>query len=177
LVRLGELVNVTVDVKNNGTVGESFNVTVYYDTTAIETETVVNLAPNETHSFTLSWNTMDASAGIYRIKAEADPLPEETVTENNMLVSSSMVRVAVSPYITVVPVGTMDEALTPGMDYTISIYTDYDGSDVWGYEISLNYNPNVLEGIEVVNGDLITEDVGDTMWRPGDFNNTSGELG
>jgi hypothetical protein len=176
LVRLGELVNVTVDVKNNGTVGESFNVTVYYDTTAIETKTVVNLAPNATHSFTLSWNTMDASEGIYRIKAEADPLPEETVTENNMLVSSSMARVAVSQYITVVPVGTLDEALTPGMNYTISIYTDYNGSDVWGYEITLTYNPNVLEGIEVVNGDLITEDVGTTMWRPGDFNNTSGEL-
>jgi len=176
LVRLGELVNVTVDVKNNGTVGETFNVTVYYDTTAIETETVVNLAPNATHSFTLSWNTMDASAGIYRIKAEADPLPEETATENNMLVSSSMVRVAVSPHITVVPVGTLDSALTPGMNYTISIYTDYNGSDVWGYEIALTYNPNVLEGIEVVNGDLITEDVGTTIWRPGDFNNTSGEL-
>jgi hypothetical protein len=177
LVRLGELVNVTVDVRNNGTVGETFNVTVYYDTTAIETETVVNLAPNTTHSFALSWNTTDASTGIYRIKAEADPLPEETVTENNMLVSSSMVRVAVSPYITVVPVGTVDEALTPGMTYTISIYTDYNGSDVWGYEFKLTYNPNVLEGIEVVNGDLITEDVGTTMWRPGDFNNTSGELG
>jgi len=119
---------------------------------------------------------MDASAGIYRIKAEAAPLPEETVTENNLLVSSSMVRVAVSPYISVVPVGTLDEALTPGMNYTISIYTDYNGSDVWGYEIELTYNPSVLEGIEAVNGDLITEDVGNTMWRPGDFNNTSGEL-
>ena len=176
LVRLGELVNVTVVVKNNGTVGETFNVTVYYATTAIETETVLNLAPNTTRSFALSWNTTDASTGIYRIKAEADPLPEETVTENNMLVSSSMVRVAVSPYITVVPVGTLDEALTPGMNYTVSIYTDYSGSDVWGYEITLTYNPNVLEGIEVVNGDLITEDVGTTMWQPGAFNNTKGEL-
>jgi hypothetical protein len=176
LVRLGELVNVTVVVKNNGTVGETFNVTVYYDTTAIETKTVLNLAPNTTQSFTLSWNTTDASTGIYAIKAEVDPLPEETATEDNTLISSSMVRVAVSPYITVVPVGTMDEALTPGMDYTISIYTDYNGSDVWGYEITLAYNPNVLEGIEVVNGDLITEDVNTTMWRPGAFNNTSGEL-
>jgi hypothetical protein len=176
LVRLGELVNVTVVVKNNGTVGETFNVTVYYDTTAIETKTVLNLAPNTNRSFTLSWNTTDASTGIYAIKAEADPLPEETVTEDNTLISSNMVRVAVSPYIAIVPVGTVDEALTPGMNYKISVYTDYSGNDVWGYEFELTYNPLVLEGIEVVNGDLITEDVGTTMWLPGAFNNTSGEL-
>jgi subtilase family serine protease len=59
LVRLGELVNVTVVVKNKGTVDETFNVTVYYDTTAIETKTVLNLALNTTRSFTLSWNTTE----------------------------------------------------------------------------------------------------------------------
>jgi len=84
---------------------------------------------------------------------------------------------AVSPYIAVVPESTVDPSLTPGMNYTISIYTDYNGSDVWGYEFKLTYNPLVLEGIEVVNGDLITEDVGTTMWMPGAFNNTLGELG
>jgi hypothetical protein len=177
LVRLGELVNVTVVVKNDGTVGETFNVTVYYDTIAIETKTVLNLAPNTNRSFTLSWNTTDASTGTYAIKAEADPLPEETATEDNTLISSSMVRVAVSPYIAVVPESTVDPSLTPGMNYTISVYTDYEGSDVWGYEFKLTYNPSVLEGIEVVNGDLITEDVGTTMWHPEVFNNTSGELG
>jgi len=83
---------------------------------------------------------------------------------------------AVSPYIAVVPESTVDPALTPGMNYTISIYTDYNGSDVWGYEFLLTFNPYVLEGIEVVNGDLITEDVGTTMWLPGTFNNTAGTL-
>jgi hypothetical protein len=61
-----------------------------------------------------------------------------------------------------------------GTNYTFSIMTDYDGSDVWGYEFALTYNPNVLEGKEVVNGDLITG--GLAMWSPGPFNNTSGEL-
>jgi parallel beta-helix repeat protein len=83
---------------------------------------------------------------------------------------------AVSPHISVVPESTVDPALTPGMNYTISVYTDYNGSDVWGYEFVLTYNPLVLEGIEVVNGDLITGDVGTMMWLPGPFNNTSGEL-
>ena len=79
----------------------------------------------------------------------------------------------VSPYIGVVPESTVDEAITPGMNFTVSVYTDYSGNDVWGYEFKLTYNPNVLEGIEVVNGDLITDE---SMFVPGAFNNTSGEL-
>jgi len=81
-----------------------------------------------------------------------------------------------SPYIGVVPESTVDPALTPGMNYTISVYTDYNGDDVWGYEFKLAFNPNVLEGVEVVNGDLITEDIGITVWIPGTFDNTAGTL-
>ena len=56
---------------------------------------------------------------------------------------------AESPYIMIVPESTEDPTLKPGMNYTISIKTDYDGSDVWGYEFKLTYNPRVLHiGIE-----------------------------
>ena len=64
-----------------------------------------------------------------------------------------------------------------GSNYTFSIRTDYNGSDICGYEFGLTYDPTVLEGVNVTNGDLITEYVNTTMWRPGAFNNTSGELG
>jgi hypothetical protein len=84
-----------------------------------------------------------------------------------------MVSAAVSPYIAVVPESTVDSALTPGMNYTISIYTDYNGSDINGYGFELTYDPNVLEGIEVVNGDLIADD---TMFLSVGFNNTAGRL-
>ncbi len=63
-----------------------------------------------------------------------------------------------------------------GMNYTLSVYTDYSGSDVWGYEFNLFFDLNVLECVEVVNGDLITEDTGITMWSAGTLNNTSGEV-
>jgi hypothetical protein len=84
-----------------------------------------------------------------------------------------MVSAAVSPYIAVVPESTVDSALTPGMNYTISIYTDYNGSDINGYGFELTYDPNVLEGIEVVNGDLIADG---TMFLSFGFNNTAGRL-
>jgi len=175
-VEVGDLVNITVAVENRGTEPETFNLTAYYSTSAIETKTVLNLAPNTNVSHIFAWSTTGASTGIYAIKADVPPLLGETVTDDNTLVSLTRVRVFTSPYIAVVPGSTVDPTLTPGMNYTVSIYTDYNGSDVWGYRFDLTFDPNVLEGIEVVNGDLITEDVGATMWNPGTFNNTKGTL-
>jgi hypothetical protein len=63
-----------------------------------------------------------------------------------------------------------------GSNYTFSICTDYNGSDICGYEFELTYDPNVLEGVNVTNGDLITEAKNTTMWLPGDWNNTVGTL-
>lgn len=79
------------------------------------------------------------------------------------------------PAIYIEPAVTVDEELAPGKNYTISIHTDYNGSDIWGYQFSLTYNPSVLEGVEVINGDLITE--GDVTFVAGTFDNTEGELG
>jgi hypothetical protein len=79
------------------------------------------------------------------------------------------------PAIYIEPAVTVDEELTPYKNYTISIHTDYNGSDIWGYQFSLTYNPSVLEGVEVVNGDLITED--NVTFIAGTFNNTIGKLG
>jgi len=50
------------------------------------------------------------------------------------------------PAIMVIPESTWNETLTPGMNYTVSIYTNYTGDDVWSYQFTLYYDPNVLHG-------------------------------
>ncbi|NIU58447.1 MAG: hypothetical protein GWN67_19290, partial [Phycisphaerae bacterium] len=50
------------------------------------------------------------------------------------------------PAIMVVPESTWNESLTPGMNYTVSIYTNYTDDDVWSYIFTLYYDPNVLHG-------------------------------
>jgi len=84
------------------------------------------------------------------------------------------ISATVSPYIGVIPPSTVNQTLVPGMNYTVSIYTDYNGSDVWGYEFELTFDPNVLQGVEVVNGDLITGS--SAVFAQGTFNNTAGNL-
>jgi hypothetical protein len=64
-----------------------------------------------------------------------------TVSVNENWVSA----VPFSPYIMVMPEETLDPAILPGMNYTISVYTDYSGSDVAAWDLSLTFNPSVFQ--------------------------------
>jgi len=82
-----------------------------------------------------------------------------------------------SPYIAVVPPTTVVGPMTPGEYFNVSIYTDYNGSDVWGWQFTLSYNPLVLEGVNVTVGDLISQDKSFyAMFEPGEFDNVEGKL-
>jgi hypothetical protein len=78
------------------------------------------------------------------------------------------------PSVYVDPPEIIDETLTIGTNYTVSIYTDYNGSDITGYQFELSYNPNILNGVSVDNGDII--DFGLHFFMPGTFDNTAGTL-
>jgi hypothetical protein len=97
-----------------------------------------------------------------------------SVLSVNMIGVSAVV---VSPYIAVVPDSI--SGLTPGTNFTVSIDTDYVGTHylfdyIWGYQFALSYNPSVIKGVEVVNGDLIVD--GSAKFYPGTFDNVAGEL-
>lgn len=96
------------------------------------------------------------------------------------LLTASLIGVSAvptSPYIMVVPEKTLDSTLTPGNTYSISIYTDYTGSDIWSWQFELTFNPAVLQGVTVTNGDLITT-IKDpsALFQAGTFDNTLGRL-
>ncbi len=185
LVRLDELVNITVVVENKGTENETFDVIVYYGTSIIGTKTVQNLTAGADTSIAFIWNTTDVREEIYAavkkekyyfINATASTVPGETDTGDNTLLSPDPVKV-VSRYIAVVPQSIVDSNMTLSKNFTVSIYTDYNGSDITSYQFGLSYNPNVLHVVEVTNGDLITTDKNSSAtFEPGPFNNTAGRL-
>jgi hypothetical protein len=78
------------------------------------------------------------------------------------------------PSVYVDPESTIDPGLTPGDNYTVSIMTDYTGSDITAYQFTLSFNPTVLNGINLTNGDII--DFGLHYFNPGTFDNTAGKL-
>jgi hypothetical protein len=81
----GQKVNITVIAKNLGNLTEDFNVTAYYDSIAIGEQQVTNLAPNDNTTLLFTWDTTGLDACYnYTIKAEAEVVPYETKTENNV---------------------------------------------------------------------------------------------
>lgn len=89
----GTPVTITVTVKNEGDFAERFNVTAYYDSNVIGTNTSCwqnPLTSKTTRLLTFTWNTTDVSLGIYTIKATADTVTDETNTANNELTDGTV---------------------------------------------------------------------------------------
>jgi plastocyanin len=92
-VTIGEDVTITVVVKNEGTVAETFTVTVYSNNTAIDTQTVTNLAAKSFTTLNFIWDTTNTTEGKYEIKAEASQAAGETDIADNSLISDVTVNV------------------------------------------------------------------------------------
>ena len=84
-IRTGGTVTITVGYSNRGTVAESFDITIYYDQTQIETRPVTNLPASSQGSLIVLWNTSQVPADDYIIRAVASSVPDETNTANNEL--------------------------------------------------------------------------------------------
>lgn len=89
-VYIGQLLNVTVTVKNLGELTENFNVTLYYNETSIETVKVSSLDPGIQRTLSFSWNTSNVNEGAYIMAAVASQVPSEVNTLNNRYVAGQV---------------------------------------------------------------------------------------
>jgi PKD repeat protein len=90
-VYVGQVVDITVTVRNEGTAIESFDVSLYYDGTVIGTQTVTGLGPGAEKTLKFSWNTTGVKPGVsYVIKAVASTLPGETDIADNTYVDGTV---------------------------------------------------------------------------------------
>lgn len=92
-VRPGRLISINVTVKNEGTMDETFDVTVFYNSTSISTQTVSSLVPATTRLLIFTWDTTGVAFGTYQISAEAAQVAGETDTADNTLTSSQTVTI------------------------------------------------------------------------------------
>lgn len=82
--KTGDVITITVVVKNLGAVAETFDVKTFYADTEFATKTVDALGPDTTQTVTFTWDTSGVPAGDYAIKAVAQTLLGETSITNNM---------------------------------------------------------------------------------------------
>ena len=74
---------INVTAANRGDYTETFNVTVYANTTEIDTFTNITLTSGNSATLTFTWNTSSVALGNYIISAYAWPLQNETNIINN----------------------------------------------------------------------------------------------
>jgi hypothetical protein len=84
------VIDVVVNVTNHGKFSETFSVTVYYNNTELETQTVTNLAPNANATVTFFWEVIGVSHGYYTISAKATPVAAEIDIADNSLTDGSI---------------------------------------------------------------------------------------
>jgi hypothetical protein len=80
----GQLISISVIVRNQGNVTDTFNVTLFYDDNPIETKTVTNLAPGEQRVLEFTWNTTGVKEASYSIRAKAHAIAGEIDLDNNI---------------------------------------------------------------------------------------------
>jgi len=93
---VGETLGINVTVFNNGNEPETFDLSVYYNSSLIETRQVANLEPSTQATLAFTWNTSSVSPGFYQISADA-PLPGDPTPSDNSLVDGIVQVEAVVP--------------------------------------------------------------------------------
>jgi hypothetical protein len=85
-IYVGETLDVSVLVKNQGNYAESFNVTLFYDSYIFGVMLVDSLMPETDKVLSFQWNTSGVTEGNYSLSVKADLIPEEINVENNVYV-------------------------------------------------------------------------------------------
>jgi len=82
-VTTGDSLLINVTVANEGDFSESFRVTVYYNSSVVETKNVTSLISRTDETLNFNWSTTGVPGGNYTIKAVASIVAGETDTEDN----------------------------------------------------------------------------------------------
>jgi hypothetical protein len=85
---------VAVHVKNYGIFNETFNTTVYGNTTIIQTQTATLISGNST-TLSFLWNSTGFAKGNYTISAYAWPVPGETDTADNTFKATVQIEITI----------------------------------------------------------------------------------
>ena len=86
IAQSGDSVYISILIKNEGSVSEeNFNVTTYYNDTAIYTKVISKILQGEERSIMVIWNiTDDVEPGLYLIWAATTDIPGEAEPSNNV---------------------------------------------------------------------------------------------
>jgi len=156
----GTVIQVNVEVKNEGNTFENFTVSLYYDNNLIGSEMITDMVPGSTLDLTFSWDTTGVPYGTYTLKAEASIVPGETDTADNTLVDGS-VRIGPEAAIKVEPSLFQAQLLNKTFQVNVTISGLWEGWRAVGVQFRLTYDDTLLEVVDVSEGSFMR----DSRWN------------
>jgi hypothetical protein len=142
-------VDVVITVKNLGNIAETFDVTAYYDGNIIDTTTVTDLAPDAETIVTITWDTTGVSADTYTIKAEADTVPYEVDTTNNVYIDGMVVILTEIRDVAVTDIVHSYTWVYQGWLVDINVTAENLGELTEDFDVTLYYDGNPIGVIHV----------------------------
>jgi hypothetical protein len=136
---MGEKVNITVIVQNEGTMTETFNVTAYANTSIIETLVITELSPNKQATIIFVWNTTSWAEGTYSIIAHATPVMRETDTLDNTY-AGGIIEILSRPDIRVINVKLSKTIAAKDHSISINVTVENQGERVETFNLSVYAN-------------------------------------
>jgi len=101
VVGQGYSLSINTTVQNQGNLAETFNVTLYMNTTTVATFTNITLTSGNSTTLTFTWNTTGFASGSYIISAYVEPVLGETdVVDNRFVDGIVKVFLLEGPYYT-----------------------------------------------------------------------------
>jgi hypothetical protein len=143
----GDSMNINVTVENQGDLTETFNVTLYCNSSVINSITVTDLPPGENTTLTFTWNTTGVAKGDYTIKAEATPVPYEIDLGDNILIDGQITVTWLD--VAVVDVTLSRTVVCQGDSMNINVTVENQGDLTETFNVTLYCNSSVINSITV----------------------------
>jgi len=139
----GEPVTIDVTVKNKGTATETLDVTAYYNTNIIGTQTLTDLAPVSSETLSFTWNTTGVAEGEYTIKAVAETVYGETSTDDNT--REYALPVSLGPHdIAITDVTPSPTEVMVGETISINVTVVNEGIFIETFNVTVRYGENLV---------------------------------
>jgi hypothetical protein len=153
----GDIIDVNVTAANLGNFTESFNVTLFYNTTQIGMTAVNNLGAGLQQLLTFHWNTVSLAVGSYNLTATADTVLGETDTADNTKSYPQLIKLMppITLLMKVEPPNIHAKSLNQTFQVNVTLNNVAPDMQLTSFEFKLQFNTTMLDIINLTNGSFL----------------------
>ncbi len=156
-VYVGQPVNISVSVQNEGTTQETSNVSVHANATIIGAFLVTDLSAGDSTTLSFVWNTTSVPKGNYTIEATAHPVLDEADTADNTYLDGT-INIMTRPDISVTNVVCSKTVVGQGysLQLNATIKNEGDQAEVFNTTVYANSTPIQTTTVNLAAGETET---------------------